>query len=430
MSQTPDPERTLPPPGAAPPPEKPLWDSARARAALKFFLHRLYDTHISSAAAALSYSTTLAVVPALALVLASLAAFPAFDAFRTHLQEMIVSNLVPDTGLQISQQLGTFIEAAGKLTAVGAAGLGATAILLLLTIEGQLNLIFGVSRTRPMVSRILVLWALLTLGPLLLGVGISLLGKFSTLIATGVDTNPLLAFLLGHLAPTLITWALLTFIYDVVPHNRVHWKDAVVGAACAAVLLAALRYTFAFYIKLMTSYQAIYGAIAAVPVFLVWVYFVWYLVMAGAVVSAALPDWRLSLKGRATGPVGKLLLALEILGVLAMAQRGGKGRDSAYLARLADLPEDTVTVLLESLQAGNFVVCSDQGDWVLSRDLDATPLSDLVHHFGLGLNRTTLIVPDISGISRRLTHRLAEASASEQRLLSVSLARIISPDPE
>ncbi len=428
MSQTPDPERTLPPP--RPPSSAPAWDRARAKTAVRFFLRRLYHTHISSAAAALSYSTTLAMVPALTLVLASLAAFPAFDGFRDHLQDMIVSNLVPDTGLQISQQLRTFVEAAGKLTAVGAAGLAATAILLLLTIEGQLNLIFGVSRTRPLVSRILVLWAVLTLGPLLLGVGISLLGTFTTLIASGAATGPVLGFLLGHLAPTLITWVLLTFIYDVVPHNRVHWKDALVGAACAAVALAALRYTFALYIKLMTSYQAIYGAIAAVPVFLVWVYFVWYLVMAGAVVSAALPDWRLSLKGRATGPAGKLLLALEILGVLAAAQRGGKGRDSGYLARLADLPEDTVTVLLESLQEGHFVVCSDRGEWVLSRDIDATPLSDLVHHFGLGLNRAALTVPDISGVSRRLEHRLAEASASEQRLLSVSLARIISPEPE
>ncbi|MBX7199981.1 MAG: YihY family inner membrane protein [Rhodospirillaceae bacterium] len=393
-------------------------------------MRRLYDTHISSAAAALSYSTTLAVVPALALVLASLAAFPAFNGFRTHLQDLIINNLVPDTGMQINQQLGTFIDAAGKLTAVGAAGLGATAILLLLTIEGQLNLIFGVSRPRPVVSRILVLWAVLTLGPLLLGVGVSLLGTFSTLIAPGTETNPALAFLLGHLAPTLITWGLLTFIYDVVPHDRVHWKDAMVGAAWAAVLLAALRYTFAFYIKLMTSYQAIYGAIAAVPVFLVWVYFVWYLVMAGAVISAGLPDWRLSLKGRAAGPAGKLLLGLEIIGVLAQAQRGGQGREGPYIARLADLPEDTVTVMLESLQAGHFVVCSDDGKWVLSRDLDATPLSDLVHHFGIGLNQTTLKLPDVSLVSRRLERRLSEASESERRLLSISLARILAPDEE
>ena len=388
-------------------------------------------THISSAAAALSYSTTLAVVPALALVLASLAAFPTFDGLRSHLQDLIINNLVPDTGMQISQAMGTFIEAAGKLTAVGAAGLAATAVLLLLTIEGQLNLIFGVNRPRPLVTRILVLWAVLTLGPLLLGVGLSLFGKFSDLnIFPDSGAGVGLAFLLGHLAPTVITWALLTFIYDVVPHNRVHWKDAMIGAGFAAVLLALLRYTFAFYIKLMTSYQAIYGAIAAVPVFLVWVYFVWFIVMGGAVVSAALPDWRLSLKGRATGVIGKLLLALEVLGVLAQAQRGGKGCEGAYLARLADLPEDIVTLLLESLQAGHFVVCSDHGHWVLSRDLDATPLSDLVHHFGMGLNRITLKVPDSSGVGRRLERCLDQASESEQRLLSVSLARILSPEPE
>ena len=78
------------------------------------------------------------------------------------------------------------------------------------------------------------------------------------------------------------------------PHHRVHWSDAVIGAACAAILLAALRYTFTFYIVLMTSYQAIYGALAAVPVFLVWVYFVWLIVMAGAVMTAAMPAWRMA----------------------------------------------------------------------------------------------------------------------------------------
>ena len=427
MRQTPDLEQTLPP---APEPA-PLWGSARLRRLVKFFGKRLYDMPVSGAAAALSYSTTLAVVPAMALVLASLAAFPAFDAFRAALQALIINNLVPDTGLEISQQLGVFIEAAGKLTAVGAGGLAVTAVLLLLTIEGQFNLVFGVARPRPLVTRIFVLWAVLTVGPLLLGVGLSMFGAFSALyVAPEAGVGSVLVVVLGHIIPTVITWVLLSFVYDVVPHNRVHWRDAMLGAAFAAIVLALLRYTFIFYIKLMTSYQAIYGAIAAVPVFLVWVYFVWYIVMAGAVVTATLPDWRLSLKGRATGTIGRLLLSLEIIGVLAQAERKGKGCKGAYLARLADLPDDIVTVLLESLQAGNFVVCGADGKWVLSRDPDATPLSDLVHHFGLGLNLMVLKVPDTSGVARRLDRCLAAASESEQRLLSVSLARIISPEPE
>ena len=89
-----------------------------------------------------------------------------------------------------------------------------------------------------------------------------------------------------------------------------------------------------------------------------------------------------------------------------------------------------MTVMLESLQAGHFVVCSDDGKWVLSRDLDATPLSDLVHHFGIGLNHTALKLPEGSAVSRRLERRLVEASESEQRLLSISLARILAPDGE
>lgn len=424
MSQTPDPARPL----ERPRPGTRAGGFAHLAPPIKFFLGRISNNHVSSAAAALSYSTTLAVVPALALVLASLAAFPAFDGLRGRIQALIIDNLVPDTGLQISQALGRFIEAADKLTAVGIVGLGATAILLLLTIEGQLNLIFGVSRPRPLALRVLVLWAVVTLAPLLMAIGFSLFGTFSTLLGPDTGVGKVLSFILGNLLPSLITWGLLTFIYDVVPHNRVHWKDAMIGAAFAALLLAVLRYTFAYYIVLMTSYQAIYGAIAAVPVFLVWVYFVWFIVMAGAVISAAMPDWRLLRLGRAGGTGGRLLLALETIAALARAQRRGQGCAVANLARTAGLPEDIMTVLLESLQAGHFVVCSSDGEWVLSRDLDATPLSDIVHHFGIGLDRASLKVPEASGLGLRLDRALAQAAESEERLLSISLARVIAPE--
>jgi membrane protein len=424
MRQTPDPERTLEYPSA----RARAGDFARLGPSFKFFLGRVYNTHISSAAAALSYSTTLAVIPALALVLASLAAFPAFDGFRAGIQSLIINNLVPDTGQQLSETLGSFIAAAGKLTGVGIVGLATTAILLLLTIEGQLNLIFGVTRPRSLYARVLVLWALVTLGPLLLAVGYSLFANFSALFMPDGGMNKGVTFLLGHVAPTMITWGLLSFIYNVVPHNRVHWRDAMLGAVFAAVLLALLRYTFAFYIVMMTSYQAIYGAIAAVPVFLVWVYFVWFIVMAGAVVSAAMPDWRLLRLGRRGGTGGRLLLALETLAALAQAQRHGQGCDGVHLARGAGLPEDIVVLLLESLQAGHFVVCSTDGQWVLGCDLDTTPLGDLVHHFGIGLDRTVLRLPEASGLALRLEQVLAQAVECEERLLSVSLARVIAPE--
>ena len=260
---------------------------------IPFFRKRLGEVHISRAAAALSFSTALAVVPALALVLATLAAFPAFDSLRATLQTAIVTNLVPDTGMKISEALTDFIQAAGKLTTFGAIGIVITSVLLLLTIEGALNEIFRVIQPRLLRQRLLAFWAIMTIGPVLLGAGLSLLGYYATQNMIEGAAPPVPAvILLGNLAPTVLTWATLTFLFMIIPNRRMRLNDAIVGAGIAALLLAVLRYTFALYIIFTTSYQAIYGALAAVPVFLVWIYLVWIAVLMGAVVTATLPDWR------------------------------------------------------------------------------------------------------------------------------------------
>lgn len=391
-----------------------------------FLIKRINEVHISRAAASLSFSTALAVVPALALVLATLAAFPAFDSLRAALQNAIVSNLVPDTGMKISEALTDFIEATGKLTVFGVIGIVITSILLLLTIEGALNEIFRVIRPRLLRQRLLVFWAVMTIGPLLLGSGTSLLGYFAReRMIEGAQLAPAV-ILLGNLAPTLLTWATLAFLFMIVPNRRMQLRDALIGAGVASLLLTGLRYTFALYIIFMTSYQAIYGALAAVPVFLIWVYLVWLAVLIGAVVTATLPDWRYARAEVGVGTAGRMLLALEVLARLAVARRGGVGLTLEHLAQILASPDMVLTAILNDLRAGQFVAPTEDGLWVLSRDLERTPLADLVHHFGLGLN-LDLGSDDLKTgeLGKRLGQYLRSAAESERTLLSVTLARVV-----
>jgi membrane protein len=368
-------------------------------------------------------------VPALAIILGMMAAFPAFDHLRIALQDAIVTNLVPDTGLKLNDALAAFVAAAGKLTLFGVVGLIFSAALLLLTIEGALNEIFRVIQPRTLRHRLLVFWAVMTIGPVLLGLGLSLLGYFAAPQIMERHAGPLpdsIVILLGNLTPSLLTWATLTFLFSIIPNRKLNRRDALIGGGIAALLLATLRYTFAFGITAMTSYQAIYGAIAAVPVFLVWTYLVWLAVLIGAVITAALPDWRYARVGFGMSVTARMALALEVLSCLIAARRGGTGMTVEQMAKLIGAPDNVLTAVVKDLRTGLFVAPTDEGRWILSRDLDRTPLADLVHHFGLGLN-TGMGADDLKlgELGKRLNQHLVQAAQSERMLLSVTLARLL-----
>jgi membrane protein len=398
-----------------------------ALAVLRFMARRMAADRIAATAASLSFTSTLAIVPALAVVLAILTAFPAFENVRAQAQDFILGNLVPDTGLKMREQMEGFIQAAGRLTAFGVIGLAITSILLLLTIETSFNEIFKVRRPRPLLTRLLVLWAVITVGPFLFGLSFVLFGAFATSQSwLGADAAQSMALVLGEIAPTLVAWLAFGFLYLVVPNRRVLVRDALIGAAVAAVAFGLLRYGFAAFVASMTSYQAIYGAVAAVPVFLVWVYLNWILVLAGAVIAAALPDWRHARDGRSDGTLDRLALALEIVARLAAAQAAGGAIPARRLAKTLAAPDVAVGQVLETLRQNRFVAMTDDGGWMLARDLERIALADVVHGFGLGLDVAGLAGLALHGeAAKRLAHHLARAAESERTLLSVTLSKIV-----
>lgn len=395
---------------------------------VRFIIGRMQEDQVNRVAASLSYTSTLALVPALALALAILAAFPAFAGVRDSVLDLVLSNFIPDTGMKMNEALESFIAAAGELTTIGIAGLIVTSVLLLLTIEGAFNRIFRVVKPRPIFARLVVFWTVITVSPLLVGLSFSVSGYFSALrnVLGGTETGLVSPFISAAL-PIVLSAIAFSLIYMAVPNRRVRLYDGLVGGVIAALLFAALRYGFTSFVAGMPTYQAIYGAVAAVPVFLVWLFLSWNVILAGAVIAAALPDWRRSEHEREAGPGGKLSLAMDVLAALHDVAGDGKGLHQRALRQRIEVREAALIPVLEELQAGGFATFGDDRAWRLGRDLTRTPVSELVHLMGYGVPLT----PALAGRSQaiqQLRDVISSAQEAEKHSLSRPIADLLAED--
>lgn len=251
---------------------------------------RFVQDRCQRVAGALSFTTMLAIVPLTAVMLAVLSLAPGFSAWMTVIQDFIYSNFVPAAGEVVQKYLTQFAGKAGRLTAVGLLFIGATAIMLMATIEQALNDIWRVTNTRKLLHRFLVYWALLTLGPILVVGSLTLTAKLFTLPFLGHAEVTILREVLDVVLPLAFEFGAAVLLYSVVPNVSVLWRNALAGGLFAAVLLEVAKYLFAAAMKYFTTYQIIYGAIAVLPIFLVWVYISWVIVLLGAIVAATLHD--------------------------------------------------------------------------------------------------------------------------------------------
>ncbi len=248
-------------------------------------------------AASLSYTSLLAMVPMVAIVFAVLAAVPALEGFRVDLQDFVYANLMPDSGDTFAEYFDGFIANAGKMTGFGVIGLLLTAMMLLNTIFSAMNRIFHVEKPRPIYLKIVVYLGVLIAGPIVLAASFSLATYILAMTKAMGDTVGVGAFtgLLGRLTrfvPALILIIGFSTFYKVVPNRRVEWRDAFSGGLVAGLIFSGLRWLFGIYLIYFPTYQTIYGALSAVPVFLVWLFASWTVVLAGAVIAASGPSWR------------------------------------------------------------------------------------------------------------------------------------------
>lgn len=393
---------------------------------LRYVLARFNRNHGLSVASALAYTSLLATVPLFAIALAMLAAFPVFQEARIALQAWAFRHFVPTVGNQVQDWVLSFVGNAGQLTAVGVIGLAFTAVMLLVTIEGSLDMIFRVEHERPLTLRLFVYWTVLTLGPLLVGASFSLVG-YVELIGRWASADELSAPGLWSIPlPSLLIMMAFAMLYYIVPNRPVRMSDAALGGVFAGLLFTALRGGFAIYVGSSQSYQTLYGTLAVMPIFLAWLYLSWVAILMGAELAAALPERR---HGRLDKPgllpaSRRLALAVDVLNILYQESRAGsRGIDRKHLLARTASGEEALRGVLRLLTDARFLARFDDGRYILSRDPGSATVYDLVRALDLRL------APDSGEViteewRRRLHDRLAESDLAERTSLGISLQNL------
>ncbi|MBT3347669.1 MAG: virulence factor BrkB family protein [Thiotrichales bacterium] len=240
-------------------------------------------------AGALSYLTILSLVPLFAVTVSIFSAFPAFKTISTDIESFLFTNFVPAAGEQVQQAMQQFIVNASQMTAVGLFVLVATALMLMSAIDNTVNQIWHSDETKKFSKKLPIYWAILSLGPILIGSGIA---ATSYLFGMSDGVNILLKAL-----PYLTSIIAFLLIYLLIPTRSVRFKDALSGAVAAAIIYEICKKGFALYISTFPAYQTIYGALAAVPIMFIWIYISWIVVLLGAVITYCLGECECEAKG-------------------------------------------------------------------------------------------------------------------------------------
>ena len=254
------------------------------------FWQRFNQNKLTQAAGYLTYSTMLAIVPLIMVVFSIFSAFPVFNEVTGALKAFIFTNFAPSASDMVGQYIDEFVNNSKKMSAVGIISLIVVALMLINSIDRTLNSIWHDTETRPIFTSFAIYWLILTLGPLLVGVSIAA----STYVKAMFESAANFSFGLKLLSfvPFLSTWFIFTLIYMVVPNKKVSIKHSAAGALIAAVFFTLGKQAFAWYIVTFPSYQLIYGAMATLPIMLLWIQLSWTVVLLGAQLAAVLAEVR------------------------------------------------------------------------------------------------------------------------------------------
>lgn len=346
---------------------------------------RFREDRLGLTASSLTFTTTMALVPFFTVALAVFTAFPMFSKLQDALQAWLVQSLIPDAiARQVLGYLNQFSGKASRLGAVGLAALFITALALVLTIDRTLNGIWRVKRPRPLGQRVLVYWAAMTLGPLLLGASLSFSSYLLSASRGLVSGMPGTVQFTLAIAEFFLLAAGLAALYRYVPNAPVRRGHAWAGAFFAATGIELARKLLAVYLGKVPTYSAVYGAFATFPILLVWIYVVWVIVLLGAVIAAYLPSLIAGAQRRG-GPGWQFQLALEALRQLEPARRSpAHGLTAMQLAQALHVDALQLEPVLETLVSldwvGRLNEASDEEDtrFILLADPASTLLAPLV----------------------------------------------------
>lgn len=349
----------------------------------RYLLRRFIDDRCFESAGSLSYTSILAVVPFAAVVFAVLAAFPQFGQWTDQLVGFVFSNFVPDVATNVEAGIRAFAGSAGSLPVKGLIGLLLTVGLTMWAVESAFNRIWRVPAPKPKLLRFLVYWGLLTFGSLLIVLLLALNSALSVYINLADYTPSVLDQVALQLTPVLTVWIGMTCAYWLIPHRQVPFRHALLGGVIATVLFELLKWLFRIYLQ-SVSFQQIYGAMAVLPIALVWLYSVWLVVLLGASITATLSSFRYRPRAVREARGIDFYWALRLLARLDEAHRQAQRLSYDALARLEpNIAEKTLRRHLQDMARIGLLQCDAHDHWWLDADLSNHTLADL--HHGLGL---------------------------------------------
>jgi membrane protein len=386
---------------------------------------RAAEDRLVQVASSLTFTTLLSLVPLVTIAMASIASFPAFSPLATQFKIFLLTNMVPEVaGKVITVYMEQFAAAAARLTGFGIAFLGVTAMMLMLTIDNALNAIWRVTRPRALLQRLLIYWAVLTIGPALLGASISM-SSWLVSASMGITREmPALGSALLRAGSLLLSVFAFTLLYLVVPNRHVPWWHALTGGVVAAVAFEIMKRGFGFYIANFAAHRLIYGAFASIPIFLLWLYLTWLVVLSGAAIAAALASWRGLETRRALLPGERFIHAMTLLRMLVEAQGTGAGATLPFLSRLTGLPYDEAEGILERLRGARWVDRVPGDGWALVRDADQIRLSDVYRMFVMATPAPR------RGVDERLEELLSRIDGSVEVDLGMTLRQFLGGSPK
>ena len=344
-----------------------------------FVVRRFSEERVPQAAASMTFTTLLALVPVLTVMIAVASIFPVFDRWSDSFVSFVNQTIVPQGADMVFDYIDAFRDQANRLTAIGSVMLVVTSLMLIRTIDNAFNRIWRVNTQRPWMMQFLVYWALLTFGPLSLGVGISfMVGSVQdSVLSSGAQqwtdalkTAARLAFM------TVLLWGLYRFV----PNRFVPARQAFVGALITAFCLETARFLFTWYMGNFDGYRSIYGAFAAVPFFLLWLNLLWTMLLGGAVLTSSLSYWQGEAFRRGFDSRGRFDDVLKILLLLDAAQKEGRTLSVQEFRRHINMGYDELGELLEKLARYGYIYSGRQG-WVLKTGADSIELSELFKLF-------------------------------------------------
>lgn len=335
-------------------PSHPRWWFAFSR----LLASRVKDQRLPQVAGALTFTTVLALVPLVTVVLAVFTAFPMFEQFYDKLQDYMLQSFFPDTlSGTILTYINQFSAKAKGLTAIGTVFLVGTALTTMLTVDRVFNQIWHVKRQRPLLNNIMLYWAAISLAPVLIGFSLSMSTALLNLSIKGVGLAQLEFFPLLNAIPLFFTVMAFAFLYLIIPNRAVRVRDAMIGGLVAAVLFEISKRAFAAYITHFPSYTAVYGALAAFPIFLLWIYLSWLIVLLGACTVAALPVARTGNWNQLNRAGERWVRGLLVLKRLDQTRRSEKPGLTMEELRVStgispDQLDDILTLLIEQQVVG------------------------------------------------------------------------------